>query len=421
MEKARETKIDPKQAGRTLLRVAALAALLNLLLAVAKYVLGRYAGSLSLQADALHSLTDVLGSLSVWLGLKFAERKSPSFPYGLYKLENLASLVSAAFIFLAAYEIIRHAWEGGSIIRAERVPLAAGGLLVMALITWLFARWELKLAKQTGSPSLAADAQHMTTEFLSTGVVFLGLIGGALGLSWADRVAAVGVALFIVHIGYEIMLDSLKVLLDVGLEPEILTRIADLIRSFPEVIEIKRLTGRRSGRFRFVEAEIVLDVHSLEEAHELVTLIEEEIYDLFPEIDRVVIHFEPPATERLVLAIPVEANGQKIVEHFGCAPAFLFWEISCHPEPKILSEKLLPNPFLQEERRKGVRVAEWLHDQGAEAVLIPKEEPKERGFFYALSALGIKPIFRPQISLEELRRHLPCPPHPLAKPVSGKA
>jgi len=407
---SRVSSLDPKQSGNFLARVAALAALLNLFLAIAKYLLGSYSGSLSLKADALHSLTDVLGSISVWLGLKFAERKTPSFPYGLYKLENLASLVSAGFIFFAAYEIAKNALLGKSEISAQKVPLAAAGLMVLALVTWFFSRWELKLARQTGSPSLAADAQHMVTEFLATGVVLAGLIGGAFGLYWVDRVAALVIAVLIVRIGLEIVVDSLKVLLDVGLEPEVLTRIADLIRAFPEVVEIKRLTGRRSGRFRFVEAEIVLDTNSLEEAHEIVTLIEEEIYDLFPDIDRVIIHFEPPVVERMVVAIPVDEKGERIISHFGCAPAFLFWEIQCVPEPKILREWREKNPFAHEERRRGVRVAEWLHARGVEAVILPREEVEEKGFIYALSALGIRPVFKPGLTLEELKQKLPCPP-----------
>ena len=410
METGTAQTINPKEAGAALAKAATLAVCLNLTLAAAKFLLGRFCGSLALQADALHSLTDVVGSLSVLLGVKFAERKSASFPYGLYKLENLAALISALFIFGAAYEIIKGALSPSSKIVAERVPLAAGGLLLMGLLTWLFSRWEARLARASGSPSLAADAEHMKSEFLTLGVILIGLTGGALGVSWADRLAAVLVALFILKMGGHILLDSLKVLLDAGLEPETATKIADLIRAFPEVVEIKRLTGRRSGRFRFVEAEIVLEATTLEEAHQLVTMIEEEIYDHFPDIDRVIIHFEPPRVEEYVLAVPVEGN--EISPHFGCAKAFLLLTIDCRGDKgRLLKETLLENPFAGEERRKGVKVAEWLHEKGVQAVLIPKnpEEIKSRGFLYALTALGIRPYFRPGVSLKGLEEEPPCP------------
>jgi len=350
-----------------------------------------------------------VGSLSVLLGLKFSERKSSAFPYGLYKLENLAALISAFFIFLAAYEIARKALLESASITASRVPWAILGLGLMALGTWLFSRWEVRLARLTGSPSLAADAEHMKSEFLTMGVILTGLLGGMLGINWADRVAALFVSLIIVRIGWHIFLDSLKVLLDAGLEPEVLTRIGDLIRSFPEVVKIKRLTGRRSGRFRFVEAEIILDVTSLEEAHEIVTMIEEEIYDHFPDIDRVIIHFEPPEVKEYLLAVPVDKN-RNLFPHFGCAPAFVLLRIDCRgPQPKVKEEREIPNPFAQGKRRRGIQVAEWLHQKGVQAVLLPQEEIEEKGFFYALTSLGIKVYLRPHTSLAEIKKNPPCP------------
>ncbi|NPA49543.1 MAG: cation diffusion facilitator family transporter [Thermodesulfobacteria bacterium] len=417
----KDLALKNEKAGKALVKVAFLAVLLNLLLAAAKYFLGRFCGSLSLQADALHSLTDVVGSLSVLLGLKFAERKTATFPYGLYKLENLAALVSASFIFFAAYEIVKEALRGASVILPQRVPWAILGLTVMAVVTWLFSRWEARLARLSGSPSLAADAEHMKSEFLTMGVILAGLVGGTFGFSWADRVAALFVSAIIFRIGWRIFVDSLKVLLDAGLEPETLTKIADIIRAFPEVVEIKRLTGRRSGRFRFIEAEIVLDVASLDEAHEIVTMIEEEIYDHFPDIDRVVIHFEPPQVEEYVLAVPIDEDGD-LCPHFGCAPAFLLLRIDCRgPRGRVKEERILPNPYAQEDRRRGIRVAEWLQRQGVQAVLIPKEEVRERGFLYALAGLGLRPYFRSNVSLEELKRNPPCPSRIQAKNVDQQS
>ncbi|RLB84963.1 MAG: cation transporter, partial [Deltaproteobacteria bacterium] len=80
---------------------------INVFLVVLKGVLGWLSGSIGLIADAIHSLTDVISSGTVVAGIKLSRRKSKNFPYGLYKVENLVSLVSSILIFLAGYEIIR--------------------------------------------------------------------------------------------------------------------------------------------------------------------------------------------------------------------------------------------------------------------------------------------------------------------------
>ena len=78
---------------------------LNLSLAALKGSLAALSGSLALAADVVDSATDSIASLAVWIGLKLAERRAREFPFGLYKLENAASVVMAIFVFLAAYEV----------------------------------------------------------------------------------------------------------------------------------------------------------------------------------------------------------------------------------------------------------------------------------------------------------------------------
>ena len=86
--------------------------LFNLALVAAKLVLSAVSGSLALRADAVHSLVDVLASVALTLGLKISERKSESFPLGLYKVENLASIAISFLLFATAYEIILEAAQG---------------------------------------------------------------------------------------------------------------------------------------------------------------------------------------------------------------------------------------------------------------------------------------------------------------------
>ena len=80
--------------------------LVNLSLVGIKILLSFLSGSVALLADAIHSSTDVISSMTVLAGIKISKRKSRSFPYGLYKVENFVSLLSSIFIFLAGYEIV---------------------------------------------------------------------------------------------------------------------------------------------------------------------------------------------------------------------------------------------------------------------------------------------------------------------------
>ena len=77
-----------------IIRIGVASLVVNAILVAAKLMLSFVTGSLALRADAVHSLVDVFASIALILGLVISERKSRDFPYGLYKVENLASAVA---------------------------------------------------------------------------------------------------------------------------------------------------------------------------------------------------------------------------------------------------------------------------------------------------------------------------------------
>jgi len=84
----------------------------NVLLVTLKGGLAYLSGSVALVADAIHSATDVISSITVLAGIKISKRKSKHFPYGLYKVEDFVSLLTSLFIFLAGYEIVKTVFFG---------------------------------------------------------------------------------------------------------------------------------------------------------------------------------------------------------------------------------------------------------------------------------------------------------------------
>jgi cation diffusion facilitator family transporter len=105
-------------------KVAALSIFINIALLAIKYTFAMLSGSVGLAADAIHSSSDVLASLTVFAGLKISRRRSKRFPYGLYKVENLASLIVAIAILLAGYGIAKSALFRSAESVLKFIPLA---------------------------------------------------------------------------------------------------------------------------------------------------------------------------------------------------------------------------------------------------------------------------------------------------------
>jgi len=287
-------KSAPSQniAQKSFAYVALLSSGFHVVLVILKYCLGVFSGSIAIKADALHSLIDVFSSLAIYAGIKISERKSKIFPYGLYKVENLASLITSFIIFLAALGIVKEVIAKEAVGVIVNIPIAILGLLAVIASMFLFSRYEMKLGKRIGSPSLIADAKHLSTDVLSSIGVLIALIFGLFGLD-IDRYVAIILVILISRLGVTILIDSLKVLLDVSINNEALEKIEKIFHGFPAVEKVIRLTGRYSGRYKFVEAVVIMDAETLQEAHGISSAIEEEVYDCLPEVDKIFIHYEP--------------------------------------------------------------------------------------------------------------------------------
>lgn len=389
---------------KTYAKVALFSCILNGVLMAVKYTLGEVSGSLALKADAIHSLADVVSSFSIFAGILIADRKTSTFPRGLYKVENLVALLSSFFIFFAAYEIVSQAFSGQDLGPLRNLPLVTGGIFAIVAIAYLFSRYELKVALESGSPSLVADAKHVVTDVLSSLVVLVAVLGAYFGYA-LDRFVALIVAVLVVRMGFTILVDSLKVLLDATLDYDTLHGIREVLESHPMVTRVTSLGGRNSGRYRFVEAEVRLDARLLRDAHNAVSHLEEEILDRWPEIDKILIHYEPEQKDVIRIAAPLETGSEpgvqsRLSDHFGEAPSFALLEKKI-ANGKADVQAFLANPFCQLERHKGVKVAEWLAENGVDEVRT-RVDLDGKGSGYALEALGVDAFMTNAATVNEL-------------------
>ncbi len=345
--------------------------LINLLLVAIKASLALLSGSLAIKADTIHSLTDVVSATVILIGIKISKRSSRSFPYGLYKVENLVALGTSLLIFLAGYEIVLAVLRGSAQIIPTQLPLAVGGISLTILITFLFSRYELKQGIKTGSPSLIADSRHIWTDMLSSVVILTSLLGSALGFA-VDRYAALIVVLFIGRIAFIIMFDAVRVLLDASLAPEYLNRVREIVIADPRVEQINELRARNAGRYKFVELDLTLRIRTLEKGHLVAEKIKQRIKESLENVDHVLIHYEPCQKEHLVLGLPLSADRQTISEHFGEAPFFRL--VTLHSSDLAVTvDSTLSNPYINKEKAKGIKVANWLLESGLDIMIVRQD------------------------------------------------
>ncbi len=384
-------------------KVAILAVVINLILFGIKYAFSIFSGSIALKAEALDSLVDVVAFSTVFAGLKIAKRKTKSFPYGLYKVENFVSLLIAFAIFYAGYLIVIEAMKG-SAVELQNVWITCASVLVVIVISYFFSRYEAKVGKAINSPSLIAEAKHTYTDIFANVVVLIALFSNYVDFD-LDKIAAFIIAAFIAWSGGKILIDCIRVLLDASLDYKTLSFAEKLISAEPQVFEIQNLMGRNSGRYKFIEANIVLKTHDLDKAHFIADRIEKSIKEKIKNVDNVHVHYEPVKKEHFIYAIPLNgAKGHSISLHFGSAPCFMFVTVKTGKK-KLVKKEIVKNPFAHMKEGKGILVAEFLIKQHIDVLLV-KETFEGKGPSYVFSDSAIEVLMikeeKPKSALEKL-------------------
>ncbi|MBF2065264.1 MAG: cation transporter [Calothrix sp. C42_A2020_038] len=277
-------------------RVLVITLLLNIFVMALKVAVGALTGSLSLLADALHSVTDSANNI---LGLITSSFSSPypdrEHPYGHQKFEAVGALGIAAFLGIACFEIIQGAIEriinGGQAVKIT--PAELWILLIVLGVNIFVAFYERRVGKRVNSPILIADATHTMSDVWVTITVIFGLIGVWLGYQWLDIVLSFPVALLVFWSGWSVLKENLPWLVDqMAIAPEV---IHSLALSIPGVINCHDIASRGViGRQVFIEMHLIVDASDVETAHSITEQVEKLLEKHFTPA-RIVIHVEPPS------------------------------------------------------------------------------------------------------------------------------
>jgi cation diffusion facilitator family transporter len=358
----------------------------NLVLAGLHAAIAHLSGSLAVTAELVHNLVDLLAAVAVLVGLRLSTRTTRALPYGLHKLENLVAAGLAVLVFVSAFEIAREALHArGAAVRVDAWMLAA--LVAGAALPLVFSRYELRAGIAANSPALIADAREYRVHALTAGLAF-----AALAAEWLrfpiDRIAALLIVAAVVKTGWELLRDAMRVLLDASLDAATLLEIRRIVAADRAVSELRWVTGRSAGRFRFVEAGVALRVSAPEKLEGSVRRIEAAVRAAVPHVERVLVHVEAPTSPCVRYAVPLADRTGAVSEHFGGAPYFAFVSVR-RSDGAVAEQRVVPNPYASEERAKGMRVAEWLVAEKTD-VALTRESLHGKGPTYVFQDAGVE-------------------------------
>ena len=288
-------------------KVLWLTLLLNLFVMTLKALIGIATGSLSLQADALHSVTDSLNNILGLIANRFSSpQPDREHPYGHQKFEAVGALGISAFLGIACFEIFQNAiarifWDTNH--APPKVSTTELCLLLIVLGVNIFvAFYERNVGRRIGSSILIADAKHTMSDIWVTIIVIAGLIGvwqaevwNLPQLLWLDVILAFPVALLVFYSGWEVIRDNLPWLVDeMAIAPE---AIHDIVMQVSGVVNCHDIASRGIlGKTVFIEMHLIVDTCDVQTAHQITEQIEENLEKRFGRV-RVLIHVEPPDYE----------------------------------------------------------------------------------------------------------------------------
>ena len=271
----------------------------NLLLFAGKIAVGTLTGSMSITADAMNNLTDASSSIVTLIGFRLAQKPADEdHPYGHARFEYLSGLAVAAMIIVIGFELAKGSVE--KIIHPTPVEYSVVAMVVLAasiaVKLWL-SLFNSTLGKRISSTALLATAADSRNDVLATGVVLLAALVQYFTRWQIDAVLGLGVALFILWSGWNLIRETISPLLGEAASPELRELIVDYISEQPHVLGFHDLMVHDYGpgqRFASLHVEMDMRDDPLY-CHELIDDMEREC--LRSHNIHLVIHYDPVVTD----------------------------------------------------------------------------------------------------------------------------
>ena len=230
----------------------------NFGLLTVKLIGGIFGGSQALIADALHSVSDVIVSLLVLVGLKITGAPpDKDHHWGHGHIEFIVSAIIGILLIFAAVTVtvvsLISIFEG---TMSQPGILAVWAALISIVFNELLFRHSLCIGKQMNSPAMIANAWENRADVYSSAAALIGVFGARLGFTFLDPVAAIVVGFMIAKSGVTTMVTAVNGMTDRSVENTILSQIKTIVMKEKAVKDIASLRARWIGQKNWVDMEL---------------------------------------------------------------------------------------------------------------------------------------------------------------------
>ena len=277
-------------------RSTLISVVINIILSVLQLVVGIFAKSQALVADAIHSLSDLVADGIVLFANKHsAKAPDTKHPYGHRRFETAATLAVGVLLLIVGIGML---WRSFSKLQdpglIEMVHLIALPVALLALVVKeLLFKYMLRVAKRVRSTMLAANAWHARSDAASSLVVAVAIVANIMGFPIADPLAALVVGLIIFRMGWRFFIEAFKDLMDRAVDDETEAKIKKLLLETPGLYGIHDLKTRKLGDMIWVEVDLEMDSSiSIAEGHDIAEKARKRVMEALPVLE-VMTHFDP--------------------------------------------------------------------------------------------------------------------------------
>ncbi len=267
---------------------------LNAIVALAKGIYGLRTNSLSLIADAFHSVFDASSNIIGLIGIKLASKPPDvEHPYGHWKYETIAAIFITSMLFLTVFELVESAVERFISPEAPEITIFSFLIVIITLFINLGTTiYENRKGKSLNSSILVADSLHTRSDVFVSISVLVSFVGVLWGYPILDPIIAIFVAVMIFHTGVEIAKESAEVLVDTSIvEP---SEIQTIIGEIEGVVGVHQIRSRGKSDEILVDLHVIVDPSiSVKKGHDIASEVKYKLIEKIPGVRDVTVHIEP--------------------------------------------------------------------------------------------------------------------------------